>query len=94
VEARNQQIQQETQYAIEAQLTDTRARAADYARRLSGAGAATDSDSGGGRVPGAGDPAAGTNRARAQAVLADDLAICSENTVKAAGWLEWWQRAK
>jgi len=43
-------------------------------------------------VPEAADAAGGADRARAQAILADDLSICSENTVKAAGWLDWWKR--
>jgi hypothetical protein len=50
-------------------------------------------DPGGGRietVPSPSNAAGSADRARAAAELAD-LAICAENTEKAAGWLDWWK---
>jgi len=92
VEARNNEIRQETQNAIEFQLADARARAADHARRLSGAQAEADTGDSGERMPTTSDSALDPDRSRPQTLLADDLAACSENTVKAQAWKDWWEK--
>jgi hypothetical protein len=82
--------------ALQHNLDTARALAAAYARRLrdQAAGGAT---TGGGGGP-AGQPqaarsAAGAAGAGALSVVdEDDLLICTENTVKAQGWVTWWKK--
>jgi len=90
-EARDAQITQETQNDLQAQLTAARASAAAYAKRLQSTAGKADTGSGT-SVPQAADATGSADGTGSDAIMADDLAICSDNTVKAQGWQEWWKR--
>ncbi|UIJ46890.1 hypothetical protein LZK98_08100 [Sphingomonas cannabina] len=96
VETAQAAITQETEDALRAQLAAARAAAAAFAERLRSAEGST-ADVRGNRsaagLPVTTGPSQRTAGAGGAPVVdASDLRICSENTVKAQGWQDWYQR--
>lgn len=90
VKARDDQITQEKTHALETQLVDARTAVARYAR-LHPASAANQGSAGAATVPAASDPASAVDGAGSEAIVSvADLEICADNTIKAAGWRDWW----
>jgi hypothetical protein len=95
VEARDIEIMKEQQDALTTKLAAELRRADDYARRLRSQAGATGSDPGRGGAAGVSaiaDAAGAPDRAGQAALLDGDIRICTENTVKAEGWAEFWAR--
>ena len=92
VEAQQSAITQEASRDLEQKLADARRIADDYARRLQSATPQADPGRGGAEdLPRAPDTSGSAPGAGVDPLL-DDLRICSENTVKAQAWLDWWNR--
>lgn len=94
IEARNLTIMKELQDALSAKLAAELRRADDYARRLRQQAGATRADPGRGGTADLSAPAdtAGAPDRAGEAAIVDDVRICTENTVKAEGWAEFWAR--
>jgi hypothetical protein len=92
VERKNAQVQQEAQNAIEVQRTAARALAADYARRMRDSAEAHPGAGGTSGLSQAANAAGSAAGAGGAAELDEDLRICSDNTVKAAGWQDWYAK--
>lgn len=92
-ELQNAKISEETQNVLSVKLENARAIANDYARRLRNNGAAA-ARSGrqadpGGTSTAARDP---VGAGEGTVISVADLQICTENTVKAQGWQDWYRQ--
>jgi hypothetical protein len=87
IEAAQTKVREEVSRDLETKLASARAAADDYARRLRNSAA----QGGGNRagLPEAAD-APGAPAGAGEASLVDDLRTCSDNTVKAESWRDWW----
>ena len=94
IERANAAKTQEIQSDLETQLADARVAGAGYAERLRLAREAVARAAGAAGMPVKGDPASVAADARGEADLAENIRICSENTVKAEGWQHWWDGVK
>lgn len=87
VETAQNRVREEVSRDLETKLASARAAADRYAARLRNAAA----QGGGDRSHLSFTPAAPVEPADTdQDALVDDLRACSENTVIAAGWQDWW----
>lgn len=91
------QISQETQDALTDKLQDARTQLADYARRMRANAQAADNHGSGSAagVPeasGAAEVADGSGADTLIPTSRSDLEICTENSVKAQGWQDWYKQ--
>lgn len=94
IERANAAKTQEIQSDLETQLADARVAGAGYAERLRLAREAVARAAHAAGMPAKGDPASVAADASGEADLAENIRICSENTVKADGWQRWWESVK
>lgn len=96
VERRYAAANEETTRELTTRLADARALTDRYIRLHPAAAAPADRGGGGDAdLPRTADAAGAADRAgEATIVPGPDLRICTENTVKAEGWREWWGRVR
>lgn len=94
VEHANAATTQEIQNDLTSQLAAARAAGAAYTARLRDQAGAARRPAGSAGVSAEADTAGSTADANREALVADDIRICSDNTVKVDGWRRWYEGLK
>ena len=94
VEQRQAAITNEVQDDLTKKLDAARALGAAHAERLRVQSRAARGAAGTAGVSRTADAARGVADANRDALVADDIRICTDNTVKVAGWRDWWTKSK
>lgn len=94
IEQQNAAKTQEIQDDLTTRLDAARAAGDAHAARLREQAEASRRAAGATGVPVEADAASNTDGTGGASLLANDIRICSENTVKAQGWQDWWSAVK